>query len=304
MLTTHWDTTTGKVIFKNIVDKFYNDTLKKTTMYSPKLYKMETTNELFKKYYRWAGMAPGTSIVEGGRIPLYDPKAGSDKDIYTTEYGQGFRVSWKMKKTNQIDLVAKLTRQLTQLLLYVKDTALAFPWNNSTGTTYTCFDGFALAYASHTLMDDATTAYSNYGNVAFGLAGLEAAEYYYDTLKNDQGLVMPINPAGKVLYYHPSLHFQVTETLRTTGKVDTDVNTINYWKDRFEPYKYYHLTSTTAWGLVCPKEEDYGVLCLTLAEPRVWTKDADGTSIDSLVLGHQDFGIGLTNPKYCWIGKP
>ncbi len=297
---TGWDTSTGRDIFRKLVRKVVDTTEREAVVESEKLYKMEKTEKLFERLMRYAGFPRGSSIAEGGKGPLYDPKFGGTKDIGQAEYSQGFRVSWMMKKTNQWDLVRKWTRNLTMNLREVKDVELAKLWNSPTAT-YTGFDSQVLAYASHTCLDDAATTYSNIGSGGFSHAALESAEYYYDTLKDDQGALMPVARKGRVLYFHPALKVQVEELFRSPGKAFEMSNTMNFWEDRFELFPYRRLTSTTACGLVIPSDDNYGITCYTLAEPEVTDKDTGDQTFDTMVLGHQAFGWGFGDPRLAYV---
>ncbi len=127
---TVWDTSTGKEVFRKLVRKTFDSTDREALIESEKLYNMRTTTKLFERDLRIAGMPAGSSVVEGGKIPMYDPKFGGTKDYTSAEYGMGFRVSWMMKKTNQMDLVQKWTKSLRMKLNETKDIELAKLWNS------------------------------------------------------------------------------------------------------------------------------------------------------------------------------
>jgi hypothetical protein len=299
---TGWDTSTGKDIFRKLVREIFDSTARTAILESLKLYKDggEKTDKWFERLMRFAGMPRGTTLAEGGKIPIYEPKFGQTLDIYQKEFSQGFRVSWMMKKTNQWDMVKRWTTNLRLNQAELKDVELAKLWNSPT-STYTGFDSQVLAYASHTCLDDAATTYSNIGSGGLSLAALEAAELYFDTLVDDQGQLFYVDTKGMLLAFAPALKVTVNEILRSTGKPHEISNTMNYWEDRFTPYVYRRLTSTTACFLLATGDRRYDVHCYTLSEPDLFEKDTADTTMDSQVLAHQSFGWGFGDPRlaYC-----
>lgn len=299
---THWDTSTGKETLRKLIGEIVDTTDRTAVVESEKLYKMKKSELEFVRDIRFATLPPGSSIVEGGRIPMVEPKFGGTKDYIQVEYGEGFRISWKMKKTNQVELMQRLTKSLTLRLKELKDTELAKLWNSPTAT-YLGFDGLALGSASHTCLDDAVSSYDNIISAALSVASLEDVILYFKTLKDDQGTITPTPIKGALLYYAPALEFTVNEILRSSGKPFEISNTYNYMQDRFEPYCYSRLTSSTAWGIANVKNDAYDVKCFTLAEPTVDTRDASDNSVDTIVLGHMAFSYGYGDPRQICVGN-
>ncbi len=301
-LMTPWDTSTGRDVFRKLVRKVFDSTDREAVRQSQKLYKMLPTDKLFEREMRIAGLPSGTSMAEGGKVLIYEPKFGQTKDYEQTEYQEGFRVSWMFKKTNQWKLVERFTKNLSMKLDELKDVELAKLFNSPTAT-YTGYDGLHLAEAAHTCLDDAGTTFANLGSAAISLTALQNAEYYFDTLIDDQGAKMPVNPKGFVLYFHPYLKVYINELLRSTGRPFEISNTMNYWEGRFEPFSYVRLTSTTAWGLAAVGDDRYDIKCFTLAEPDVFVKDASDNTLDQIVLGHQSFGSGFGDGRGLYVGN-
>jgi hypothetical protein len=299
---THWDTSTGKETLRKLIGEVVDTTDRAAVIESEKLFKMKKSELEFVRDVRFATLPPGSSIVEGGRIPMVEPKFGGTKDYTQVEYGEGFRISWKMKKTNQVGLMQDLTKSLTLRLKELKDTELAKLWNSPTAT-YTGFDGLHLGEAAHTCLDDNATTYDNIISAALSVAALESGVLYFKTLVDDQGTITPTPIKGALLYYAPALEFTVNEILRSTGKPFEISNTYNYMQDRFEPYCYSRLTSSTAWGIANVKNPKYDVKCFTLAEPSIETRDAADNSVDTIVLGHMAFSFGFGSPAQVVIGN-
>jgi hypothetical protein len=299
---TAWDTSTGKESFKKLIKNHFDSTARKAVTQSDRLYNMRDSDDLFERDLRTASLPPGAAVPEGGRIPIYSPKFGGTKDYNQATFGLGYRVSWLMKKTNKMGYVKKWNTSLAMRQKELKDVELAKIWNSPTAT-YTGFDSQVLGYASHTCLDDSVSTFSNIGSAAISVAALENAEYYFDIMKDDQGTTFTTNAKGNLLYFHPSLKFTIMEILRSTGKPHELSNTFNFWEDRFEPFPYVRLTSTTAWGLCAVKNDLYDVNCYTLADPDVDTfNPTDGTR-DTVVNSLQAFSYGYGDARMVYIGN-
>lgn len=299
---TPWDTSTNKDVFKTLIKDTFDSTAREAVIESPKLFTMEDSDDLYERTQRMASMPAASAVAEAGRIPIYSPKYGQTKDYTQAEYGLGFRVSWMMKKTNKYDLVKKWTKSLSLRQKELKDIELAKLWNSPTAT-YTGYDSQVLGYASHTCLDDASSTFSNYNGNGFSISQIEAAELYFDTLKDDQGTTFFIDTKGLVLYFHPALKPYVYETFRSSGKPHEFTNTKNIWEDHFDLHPYRRLTSTTAWGVCAVKHDLYDVRCFTLAEPDVLTQDATDNSRDTIVTSHQAFSWGFGDARMAYIGN-
>lgn len=300
-LMTGWDGSPNQDVFKTLVRKTFDSTDREAIVEAERLYNMNTTDDLYERDMRYSGMERGVNISEGGEIPILEPKFGQTKDYTVAEYALGFRVSWLFKKTNKLDLVKKFTKNMKMNQRELKEAELAKLWNSPTAT-YTGFGGtLHLAEASHTCLDDAASTYSNYGNVAFSVTGLESAKYYFDTLKDDQGNRFFAKP--DTLYHCPYLETQVWEVLNSSGKPHELSNTDNRYDGWIKPFNYHYLTGTTSWGVVAKKHAKYDVNCFTLSDPDVKVFDAPDYSRDSVITSHQAFSFGFGDPRLVWVGK-
>lgn len=300
-LNTGWDTSTGKEVFKTLVKKTFDSTDRDAVMEASSFYNMETTEDLFERTMRLAGMPRGSEIVEGQEVPIWRPKFGGTKDYTVSEFGLGLRVSWLFAKTNKWNLVKKNIASMKMAMKELKEAELAKLWNSPTAT-YTGYDGLHLAEALHTCLDDAASTFSNYGNVAFSITGLESAKYYFDTMKDDQGNRFFAKP--DTIYFNPYLETQVWEVLNSSGKPHELSNTDNRYSGIYKPVNYHYLTSSTGWGVLAKKHRLYDVNCYTLEEPNVaGIIDAPDMTLDKVVKSHQAFSFGFGDSRCVWVGK-
>jgi hypothetical protein len=160
---TWWDTSTGKESLRSFVRSWFDSTDRENLVEWKQLCKDLKTNQDYEREARIAGLGAMQEIVEGQNIPLEEAKFGGTKDYTQVAYGNGFRITDRMKRFNKIGLMEKMTRSLKKTMAEGKDIEIAKMFNNMTATTYASgFDGYALAYDSHTCLDDAATTYDNY----------------------------------------------------------------------------------------------------------------------------------------------
>jgi hypothetical protein len=297
---TGFDTTTGKELFKTLVDDTFNSTSRDAVLEAKRLYKMLTSEDLFERTVRFANLPRGEAVVEGEEIPIYNPKMGQTKDYNQAQYGLGFRVSWLFKKTNKYGLVKEWTQSVKMNQLELKEVELAKLWNSPTAS-YTGYDGLHLAEAAHTCLNDAASTYNNLGSVAMSTTGFESASYYYDTLKDDQGATFFVKP--DTLYFHPALRFTFQELTKSDLKPLELSNTTNIWKGAYEGFAYHYLTSTTAWGLVAKNHKLFDIRCYSLSEPDIVTADAPDNTRDSNITSMQAFSWGFGDARMVYVGN-
>lgn len=294
------DTTTQKELFKKNLEMLFDTTDREAVVESDKLYIQKPGTDLYERIMRIAGLPRGYEIEEGQEVPQYRPKIGGTKDITQKVFGLGFRFSWLFKKTEKWDLASQWAKNLSLNQKELKDVELAKLWNSPT-STYTGFDSQVLGYANHTCLDDAASTYDNIISAALSTTSLESAKYYFETLKDDQGASFFAKP--DLLYHHPALEFTAWEIFKSSGKAHELSNTANYWQNKWEPFMYHRLTSSTAWGLIARNHPKYNVLCYTLAEADKDVRDAPDNTRDTVMDSIQAFTWGFGDGRMVCIGN-
>lgn len=303
------DTTTNKDVFKRVVRTWYNMASPNALVQYPEVFHEISTQDEYEREGRWAGLGPMSKVPESGQIPLESPKLGGVKDYTQEAYGLGFRITHRMKKFNQIDLMQKCMSDLKKRMKEDKDIEVAKLYNNATSTTLGAvgFDTLALASTAHTLLTDAApTTYSNYGNADLGTASYEAARVYFQSVYDDRGFIMQLFPKKLVV----NKNFTVrANQICTADKKPFEISNTKYDLNKYfngvvEPFTYLRLTSSTAWFVITdPKENEFGPRVYTAGADELVEKDGDDRSMDTQVLAMQYFKWGITDPRRVYVGN-
>jgi hypothetical protein len=208
-----------------------------------------------------------------------------------------------MKLVNKYNLMTKWTRSLAEMMRYCKDQIAARPYNDPAGATYTYkgFDTLDLGEDAHTGLASGTG--DNYDNLlsdALSTATVESMYQYFEELIDDMGHIMPIKP--DTIYFHPRLIITAREIFRSDLKAHEFSNTKNVY-DELELIPYHFLTSTTAWGALAKKNDQFDMNMFTLMEPDMDIKDAPDLTRDTVVTSHQYFINGFGDPRCVFIGN-
>ena len=302
ILRTNWDTSTNKDVFKTLVDNWFNSTDREPLVEWPTMFLDLKTKDEYERRGRIAGLTLPGAVGEGENIPIQKPKFDDPMDHTQASYGTGYRITDRMKKFEKIGLFEFLTKNLRMNMDEGKDVEVAKLWNNSTVTTYALgFDGFALAYASHTCLDDATTTYDNYLDAALSTSSLESALNYFDYMYDDQANIFTASP--DTLYVNYSLRVTAGEILRSENKQGEMSNTINVYPDwGLKTFVYHRLTSTTAWGLLAKNHPKYDVFVYSSYDPDIIIKPSPDSTRDTEVSSLQYFTYGFGDPRFVFCG--
>jgi hypothetical protein len=297
----NWDTSTNKDVFKTLVDQWFNSTDREGWSEWRNMFKDLKTKDEYERRGRWAGLDLPGAVGEGENIPIQTPKFGQVKDFTQASYGTGYRITDRMKKFEKIGLYEELTRNLAMNMEEGKDIEVAKMWNNLTSTTYNAnsFDGFAIAYASHTCLDDASTTYDNYLDAALSHSSMESAFEYFDYMYDDQGNIFTVTP--DTLYVNYKLRFTANEITQSDKKSGEMSNTKNVLPE-LSTFVYHRLTSTTAWGMLAKNHPKYGAFVYTSFEPDAIVGPAPDTTRDTIVHSLQYFTYGTDDPRMIYVG--
>ena len=304
-ITSGIDTTSNRDLMKaGILRKIFDDTdTEALTFYKPLVNVIKTTEE-WNRDQRYAGLTGFTPLAEGQNIPLQQPVVGQQRTYTLARYGTGFRVTAWVEKYNKFDLVKRLTRSLKKVMIESEDIEIHRMFNNPTATTYAAgFDTLSLANNTHTGLLDGSTAdnYDNLLNVAPSYTALASAKYYFDTLVNDVGMLMGMEP--DLLVYHPVLWPTIQEILTSDNLAFEMSNTKSPWKNWIKPYMDKRLTSTTSWFVLSKKDDNFDLNVFIGQEPNFVMKAAADNTMDKVALSECHFTYGFGTPKAYLLGQ-
>jgi phage major head subunit gpT-like protein len=188
---------------------------------------------------------------EGVSITYVDPKQGNTKRYTHKSFGMGFRVTHEMWSDDLYGPMKKMSQGLAKAAKNtVEVQAIGVVDDASSGSTYTGFDGYPLAYTAHTILYTGGT-YANrpttYG--VLGLTTLQAAIIRMEKTPDQDGVLCLIKP--KLLIVPPDLRFVAKEILKSEYKPYVANNEINPLADEGLSYFVSHyMSSTTMWCLI------------------------------------------------------
>ena len=308
---TWWDTSTGKESLKTLTRTWFDSTDRENLVEWKSLCKDLKTKDDYEREARMAGLGAMQAIVEGQNIPLEEAKFGGTKDFTQVAFGNGFRITDRMKRFNKIGIMERLTRSLKKTMAEGKDIEVAKMFNNMTATTYA--SGFlengtarALAYDSHLCLDDAGTTYDNYADADLATGSYESALAYFDALYDDQGNIF-VGKAKK-LVVNKSLRVKAYQITGADKKPFEQSNTKydlnSYYGFDVVPFVYHRFSGSTAWMVIGDvADPDYGPRVYTALEPDLDTKDGDDRTRDTVVTSIQYFRYGYTSPLMVYVGN-
>lgn len=304
---TWWDTSTGKESLRSFVRTWFDSTDRENLVEWKQLCKDLKTDMDYEREARIAGLGAMQEITEGQNIPLEEAKFGGTKDYTQVAFGNGFRITDRMKRFNKIGLMEKMTRSLKKTMAEGKDIEIAKMFNNMTATTYASgFDGYALAYDSHTCLDDAATTYDNYLDQDLATGSYESALQYFDAIYDDQGNIF-VGKAKK-LVVNKSLRVKAYQITGADKKPFEQSNTKydlnSYYGFDVVPFVYHRFSGSTAWMLIGDvNDPDYGPRVYTALEPDLDQKDGDDRTRDVVVTSLQYFKYGFSDPRLVYVGN-
>ncbi len=149
-------------------------------------------------------------------------------------YGQQYKVKSQLTSLNEF-VPQRTELDLTHVLTFATSTSYTDMDGNTVATT--TGDGYALAYATHTLAFSSTT-YRNRvaSDPAFGQAGLEAAELLFTTdIYSNFGERRVMMPNTIITTDNPSLVNDVRKVLESTADVDAaHAGVVNVYSKKYK----------------------------------------------------------------------
>ena len=299
-ITIGWDTTTGRQTLKTLIRKEFLSTDREPLVEHKDIFNTISTTDEYERDIRYAGLGPASELTDGEEIGLQDPVLDTTKDYRQGRWGNGFRITAGMKKFNKIGLMKSMTKDLKRTMVETKDADVMTSLNNATSATYAGFDTYALAYNTHTCLDDASTTYDNYLDAALGVTSYESAKIYFRTLVDDQGQTFVAKP--DTLVVNPYYEREANELIRSTLRYDTGDNAINVYKGDSAIKVCSRLTSSTVWFLMAKNHNLFDLNVFTSQEPNLKVKDAPDNTEDTVVISSQWYKWGHGDPRMVFCG--
>lgn len=298
-----FDTTSNKDLLKTgALRSIFDTTVREAKSEYPILFNDLKTSDEYVRDVRMAGLDEATEIVEGQNIPIQSPLLGITKEYTQSQFGGGFRMTFKMDYFNKYSLWKRWAKDLAKIQIESKDVEIASVFNNAFTGGGAGFDTLQLASASHTQLDVTQSNYSNFPNAAMSVTAIQNARYYFSTLKDDRGKWMGAIPT--CLYFEPTLYFTAKEIFGSDLIAHELSNTINVLPEmKLKLFEYHRLLTTTDWGMAAPQDDNYDLNVFTSMAPRFFEKDAPDNTLDKIIISLQMFTYGFGDPRLVYVGK-
>jgi hypothetical protein len=203
-----------------------------------------------------AGFGPMQSQPDGDTVTYDDPISPITKTYTYSVRALGYKVHERLWMNDLYGEVEKFEEDLKDSAADDVETSGAALFNSAFTTTNTGFDGLALCSTSHTRMDGGTVQANRPStDEALSLSALHNSIITIHKWKNDRGRPRVHKP--KTLLVPSDLIITAQELLSAELKPETALNTKNVL-GRFgidSVLEWEHLTSTTAWFIVCDKHD-------------------------------------------------
>jgi hypothetical protein len=211
-----------------------------------------TSVRAYEEDLKMAGLGSMVSKPEGTNVSFDDPLIGDPKRYTHESFGLGFRITREMWDDDLYDIMQDMSAELGRAAAYKIEVDAWGLLNNAFSSSFTGFDGLALAHTAHTRLDGgATVANRPSTDVDFSFTAYQAALDHFYTLKDDRG--KPIMLMPKLLVIDPTFQWAAKEVLGSEYRPYTANNEINALKGEIGEngfLKSRYLTDADSWFLM------------------------------------------------------
>lgn len=309
ILTSAWDTTTKTHLLKvGTLRKLHDDTQREAKVFWKEMCNDIKTNLLTEEDLQMAGVNDVEEVAEGQNFPITTPNLGETKTYTQRFFATGFRMTYVFDFFNKYNLWDRWAKELGKVQAEAKDIEIHTMFNSPTSTSLDCgtgFDSLAIAYNTHTGLNDDTTDdnYDNYLDADMSYSSLKSARYAMKTLVDSNGRYM--GGETEMLYCEPTLYPDALEFTKSERIAHEFSNTTNAFVKGMglRVFENPRLTSTTAWGVANPSNDQYDFNVFTSLEPKMFDKAAPDNTQDHIITSLQMFTYGWGNPKLLLVGN-
>lgn len=256
----------------------------------PQIYNIRDMTKNTVTDAKMAGFGSLQGQPDGDSVTYDDPIAPIEKSYTYFVRALGYRIHERIWMNDLYGEVERLEADLQDAAKDDAETSAADVFNNAFDTTYTGFDGLALCSTAHTRLDGGSTQANRPStDEALSLSALHNSIIQIHKWVNDRGRPRVHKP--KTLLVPSDLIIVADELLSSElkpGTANNDANVIRRFGLDF--LEWEHLTSTTAWFVVCDKH-DLNFLWRKRPETAMDT-DFDSDTIKRKVRQHYVVGFG------------
>lgn len=214
-------------------------------------FNQQTPERVDEKFSVTAADGSISSVAEGAAYPAVNITEVGSKTLSQLVYKKEIPVTKLMRRFDNYGVVLREAQKLGYRAKYAMDEVMANVLNNWSGTT-TCWDGYALGYATHTIGDLPGQTQSNITTGALTATTLNSARTALQKQKDHGGKIMPTT--GKFLIVPPDLAMTAFELTVSPDGPETANRKKNFMsRQGFQVVEWPLLTDTADWFLIAEK---------------------------------------------------
>lgn len=234
-------------IFKVFVN-YFNDLPRESLVGA--MYRLEQSERSKEDYLEVEDI--GNMPVFTGDLTYVDFKEGNTKTLTPNEYGMGLKLQRRLFDDDLYNVIEQLVGNMGTVARYRMEVDAIGPFINAGNTTYTVFDGLALASTAHTFVSTSTTQ-SNSGTAPFTYASLDAAVIAMRRFTDSRDRVI-FTMSPDMLFGPVDLEAQFREVIDSKFKPGGALNNISAYNDKFTIKTSPLFSSTTNWFVIDSKK--------------------------------------------------
>ena len=228
--------------FSKIFDKEYSERISESMI--PMLFGMKTST---RAYEMMSGVGGLGDVQDFDGTIAYDAfNQLYDSTVTFPEKALGIKAERKLVDDEMFGILDGRPWQLAVSVARTREKAGASLFGSAFTDTAGMPDGVALCSASHPYSPDDATVQSNTGTSAMSATSVEATRRIgYTSIYNDRGQLMDVN--YDTLLVPIALEETAYELINSKGKVDDDINNVNFHYGRYKLAVWPRLTDSNNW---------------------------------------------------------
>lgn len=183
-----------------------------------------------------------------GAIAFQTPTQGYRKSVEETQWALGVKFERRLMRNDLYGVTRDIAESLADSARDKREVIGAAPFVDGFSSAFTTGDSLSLFNSAHTNRQNSNTQ-SNTGTSAFSPAAVEATRLSISKFQTNSGSKMATRMDTLIL--PEDLHEKGYEYIKSSGKVDTANNNVNFHRGRYDLIVWTnYLTDTNNWFAV------------------------------------------------------
>lgn len=230
-----------------------------------KLYREDKDNLFVKQFMPEIDVPLLQKTLEGNAAPVGNIYMPYSLSLSPDDYKNTITIGENAILYDQTKEIVGLKNKIMTVEQEMLDKYCALPFNNAFTAGYTGADGKVLCATDHPLKAGGTNPNCFASSYVLNVANVQSAVAYMLANKNEQGTNTPKTPRYLVVGVHQwALASEICEAVNKSGVFSNDPNVLRT-KIHLEAVVWKNISSSTAWFLVCPPDQNGLILYITRA---------------------------------------